>query len=303
MPPAARVGDMHVCPMVTPGVPPIPHVGGPILPPGCPTVLIGGQFAARVGDLAVCVGPPDPIVLGSFTVFIGGPMAARMGDMTGHGGVIVVGLPTVMIGDAGSGAGGGPGTINGMPVVRLPDGRMQVGDHIFIQGAPGFQMQAVNDLAAIGATPTGASILNALNSGTHNTTISFLDMATAQANGALATRLNPAGATTPGVGSDTNIQYNPNLVDNTYVDENGNNATIPVQSTLAHEMIHAVHNDQGANLRNQPDPSEPGSNQEESRTIGINDHAGEAMSENALLRDMGVPYQRTDHDSSVVTNP
>jgi uncharacterized Zn-binding protein involved in type VI secretion len=96
--PAARVGDMHVCPMMTPGVPPIPHVGGPILPPGCPTVLIGGVPAARMGDMATCVGPPDSIILGSATVLIGGQPAARMGDQTAHGGVIVVGFPQVLIG-------------------------------------------------------------------------------------------------------------------------------------------------------------------------------------------------------------
>lgn len=95
MPPAARVGDMHVCPMVTVLV---PHVGGPILPPGGITVLIGGMPAARVGDMLVCVGPPDVIALGSFTVMIGGMLAARMGDLTAHGGTIAVGLPTVMIG-------------------------------------------------------------------------------------------------------------------------------------------------------------------------------------------------------------
>jgi len=76
----------------------VPHVGGPILPPGCPTVLIGGLPAARVGDMAVCVGPPDSIILGSFTVMIGGTPAARMGDMTAHGGSIVMGCPMVMIG-------------------------------------------------------------------------------------------------------------------------------------------------------------------------------------------------------------
>ena len=95
MPPAARMTDMHVCPMVTVLV---PHVGGPILPPCCPTVLIGMLPAARVGDMAVCVGPPDVIVLGFFTVMIGFQPAARMGDMTAHGGVIVLGFPTVMIG-------------------------------------------------------------------------------------------------------------------------------------------------------------------------------------------------------------
>lgn len=98
MPPAARLTDMHVCPMQTPGVPPIPHVGGPIVGPGAPTVLIGGLPAARVGDMATCTGPPDSIVKGSATVMIGGMPAARMGDTTTHGGTIVTGLPTVMIG-------------------------------------------------------------------------------------------------------------------------------------------------------------------------------------------------------------
>ena len=98
MPPAARITDMHTCPMVTPGTPPVPHVGGPILPPGCPTVLIGMLPAARVGDMAVCVGPPDSIAMGSLTVLIGNMPAARLGDPTVHGGVIVLGDMTVMIG-------------------------------------------------------------------------------------------------------------------------------------------------------------------------------------------------------------
>ncbi len=95
MPPAARVTDMHTCPLVS-GV--VPHVGGPILPPGAPTVIIGGLPAARIGDMATCVGPPDTIVKGSPTVMIGGMPAARMGDNTAHGGVIVLGHPTTMIG-------------------------------------------------------------------------------------------------------------------------------------------------------------------------------------------------------------
>ena len=96
--PAARVGDMHTCPMQTPAVPPVPHVGGPILPPGCPTVLIGGLPAACVGDMAVCAGPPDVIVSGAFNVLVGGRPAARMGDPTAHGGVIVAGYPPVLVG-------------------------------------------------------------------------------------------------------------------------------------------------------------------------------------------------------------
>jgi len=76
----------------------VPHGGGPITAPGCPTVLIGGLPAARVTDMAVCVGPPDVIAMGSTTVLIGGVPAARIGDTTAHGGVIVVGCPTVLIG-------------------------------------------------------------------------------------------------------------------------------------------------------------------------------------------------------------
>jgi len=97
MQPAARLTDMHVCPMLTPGVPPIPHVGGPIVSPGAPTVLIGGLPAARLGDMAVCVGPPDSIVMGSPTVLIGGQPAARLGDSCAHGGTIVLGCFTVLI--------------------------------------------------------------------------------------------------------------------------------------------------------------------------------------------------------------
>jgi uncharacterized Zn-binding protein involved in type VI secretion len=95
MPAAARIGDMHTCPLVTAQV---PHVGGPVLPAGCPTVLIGGQPAARVGDSATCSGPPDTIAAGSATVMIGGSPAARVGDSTSHGGSIAVGAPTVNIG-------------------------------------------------------------------------------------------------------------------------------------------------------------------------------------------------------------
>ena len=95
MPPAARVGDMHTCPMIT-GI--VPHVGGPVMPPGAPTVMIGGMPAARVGDMVTCVGPPDTIAIGSSTVMIGGTPAARLGDNTAHGGVIILGCPTVIIG-------------------------------------------------------------------------------------------------------------------------------------------------------------------------------------------------------------
>ena len=95
MPSAARVSDMHVCPM-SDG--PKPHVGGPVSPPGVPTVLIGGMPAATLGDRCVSAGPPDTIIKGSATVLIGGKPAARMGDSTAHGGTIIAGCPTVIIG-------------------------------------------------------------------------------------------------------------------------------------------------------------------------------------------------------------
>lgn len=95
MPSAARITDMHICPLFNG---PVPHVGGPVTGPGVPTVLIGGLPAAVVGDLLVCVGPPDTIVKGSTTVLISSRPAARQGDLTAHGGVIVAGFPTVQIG-------------------------------------------------------------------------------------------------------------------------------------------------------------------------------------------------------------
>jgi uncharacterized Zn-binding protein involved in type VI secretion len=95
--PAARLTDMHVCPMVTPGLPPIPHVGGPILS-GAPTVIVGKMPQARISDMCMCVGPPDVIAKGSATVLAGKMPAARIGDTCGHGGTIVMGFPTVLIG-------------------------------------------------------------------------------------------------------------------------------------------------------------------------------------------------------------
>ncbi|MEC5143307.1 PAAR domain-containing protein [Chitinophaga sp. 212800010-3] len=95
MPPAARISDFHTCPLFNG---PVPHVGGPVVGPGVPTVLIGGMPAAVVGDICTCAGPPDTVVKGSVTVLIGGRPAARLGDLTAHGGVIVMGAPNVEIG-------------------------------------------------------------------------------------------------------------------------------------------------------------------------------------------------------------
>jgi len=119
MPPAARLGDMHVCPMVDPG--PKPHVGGPIIT-GAPTVIICGQPAARMGDTAACVGPPDTIAQGESTVIICGQPAARMGDKTAHGGVITVGCFTVIIGSAAGAGALKAASAKGAPFVDCPQG-------------------------------------------------------------------------------------------------------------------------------------------------------------------------------------
>lgn len=137
MPPAARITDNHVCPMVTVLV---PHVGGPIIPPCCPTVLTGGLPQARVTDMLICVGPIDMIAKGSAGVFVGGLPAARIGDPTVHGGVIVVGLPTVIIGEVGSGPGGGGGIGGGTG-----------GGGITGSGNPGNQLDLMSTGAAMSA--------------------------------------------------------------------------------------------------------------------------------------------------------
>lgn len=117
---AARVGDMHVCPMLNPDE--SPHVGGPIST-GAPTVLIGFMPAARVSDMAVCVGPPDAIAMGSPSVLVCGMAQARVGDATAHGGVIVAGCPTVLVGDAGAGGFGGANTPSGAAAAQAKASR------------------------------------------------------------------------------------------------------------------------------------------------------------------------------------
>jgi len=128
--PAARITDNHVCPMATPGTPPIPHVGGPIVM-GSPNVITGNMPQARITDTCVCVGPPDLIVKGAVTVLVNNIPAARMGDMTAHGGSIVTGFPTVLIGDSG---GGGPagagGSGGGSALAGLVSDLLTTGDAI-----------------------------------------------------------------------------------------------------------------------------------------------------------------------------
>lgn len=112
--PIATVGSMHVCPMLNPGTPPPPHVGGPVSGPGVPTVLAGGKPVAVMGDMCVCAGPPDTIAQGEATVLVGGKPVATMGGLTAHGGSITQGEPTILVGT-------GPGAKTAvMPIQEIP---------------------------------------------------------------------------------------------------------------------------------------------------------------------------------------
>ncbi len=212
----------------------------------------------------------------------------------------------------GGGGGGrqwGTTNIQHAPVVRRrDDGAYTVGENerIIVEGTPEFQEQALNDLSTLHNTPTGRNTLDNIDSGTHTTTIRELPIDQAPAvGGGQATRvqgddalIQPDG--TPGAGSDTIIEYAPGYTPQ-YTDQDGNTVDGVRPAVLGHELIHAGHNDTGTNRRNEADPAEPTSNQEESQTIGINDHDDAEHTENDLIRELGGEYQRTDHDFSATT--
>ncbi|WP_460952117.1 PAAR domain-containing protein [Spirosoma daeguense] len=166
MPPAARVGDWHTCPMVTPGLPPVPHVGGPVLPPGVPTVWIGGLPAATMGNMCVCVGPPDVIVRGSMGVYIGYRPAARMGDNTAHGGIITVGCPTVMIGEVGAPSGSALATPEMVITAQARDMTAASPETSRVKLNPGVIGSIVAQIqAAVGAAQSGSPYMEKCPSG------------------------------------------------------------------------------------------------------------------------------------------
>ena len=300
--PAARIGDMHTCPAVNPG--PVPHVGGPVLS-GSYNVITGGSPQGRVTDKCVCVGPPDMIVKGSATVQVNGLPAARLGDSTAHGGVIVVGFPTVLIGDA-AGAGGG-GVSAGAQQNALaeqpqdawdaPDKACWVpgtyGKAIVIQGNPEFQKMVKADLDAIAKTPSGKKLLADLDKSGKTVTIK----PTTGGNG-----LQPASAAAlkangkNGKGSDSTVSYNPsrsNLGTEKW-------QTRPPAIGLAHELVHAQHAAEGSidtskvSNDSKPDPGNPKlivkEMAEEVRTAGIPPYSKEPYSENTI-RDEWNPKQ------------
>jgi uncharacterized Zn-binding protein involved in type VI secretion len=277
MPPAARVSDLHLCPMVT-GI--VPHVGGPILPPCAPTVLTGAMPQARILDMVTCIGPPDMIAKGSATVLMGGMPAARMFDLTQHGGVIVLGWPTVLIGDAGGGS----------VTLKVAPG-----------SSPAFVDSLRSALTTLFATPSGAAWLRQM--GKNGRTVTFEE--TGDDNG-YARATDVAHRASP-PGSDSVISWNPNK---NALDPSrpGTQGAPGAAVILAHEMCHALHNANG-DYRNGPDDGYPGqrgtsARNEERSTVGTSgpitrpdgtvdnhapDYSHDVPTENSFRDDLGIP--------------
>lgn len=231
---------------------------------------------------------------------IAGPIDAEHAD-TGEPGY----LDKPRTGGGGGGRKWGTTNIQHAPVVkRNDDGTYSVGgDKLKVKGTDEYVGKTLNTLSELYNTPTGKQVMDNINNGKHTTTIETLDEATAKKNGALAKRHDQAGSVTPGKGSDTTIFYNPDVPDGPYTRPDGTTTDLPQSALLGHEMIHAMHNDTGNNLRDNPEPAEPGSNEEESQTIGIHGHKDDPVTQNQILKELGSPDRRTDHDSSVVPAP
>jgi uncharacterized Zn-binding protein involved in type VI secretion len=297
--PAARIGDMHTCPMTTG---PVPHVGGPIVL-GAFTVLVSGPPQARVGDIAVCVGPPDSIAVGEPTVLVGmapgGGMAGALGSAMGG---MFAGVKSLF---------------GSEPKAKLlPDGSVvtQYSDAIIIQGSAEYQATVVSDLNRLAVpltsvdpatgklvkTPsTGGKLLDALEGTGRRVTIQPIPASQTQANAfARADDLRNAvlmADETAGAGSDSTVLYNPSLSFD-YRAEDGTVQTMPPHAILGHEMTHALHNANGENRRNLPDPIDPHDNQEEARTIGVHGFEREPISERGLSTEAG-RSPRPNHDA------
>jgi uncharacterized Zn-binding protein involved in type VI secretion len=287
---------MHICPMVTPGTPPVPHVGGPIIPPCSPNVITGFMPQARVTDMCVCVGPPDTIVKGSITVLVNGLQAARIGDLTVHGGSITTGYPTVLIGDVGGGGASAPSPLVLAPflsalsndlalIAELAKIATGLSSAIKIDGSPQFKAQALVALAKILSTPSGREWLAQMEANGQTVTI--------RQGGPgenTCAPLNDAAAR-DGTGSDSTIMWDP---DTTTLDgfppdvANCGNDTI-----LFHEMVHGMHNANGDH-RNGPTESFAGQNGgsqrgEERSTVGTSPNVPQPAAGTRPVQQQGPP--------------
>jgi uncharacterized Zn-binding protein involved in type VI secretion len=301
VPPAARVMDMHVCPMATPGTPPIPHVGGPILPPCSPNVFTGFLPQARITDQALCVGPPDIIILGSPTVMVNFLLAARVTDMTAHGGEIVVGCPTVIIGESGGG-GAAPGAMAMTFVIN--------GATIEVDGDAAFITAATQALSKILATRSGEEWLRQMAKNKQKVKI----VKTSDDNGYC--QADDATKAGNGVGSGSTVSWNPNkkALDPALPGKQG---TPGAPVILAHEMVHALHNGNG-DERDGPNDTFPGQSgssarNEERSTVGTSgpvqqpdgtteanakDYSKDVPTENSFRDDLGVPARPSYYPST-----
>lgn len=196
-----------------------------------------------------------------------------------------------------------PDRIGDKPVTKLPNGDIKIGENVTVTGSDEFKNGAIKDLKEIGDTRVGKSIFEAMDNSHHQATIAEATKVSAQNNGGICTADNPADGRDPTKGTNSTVTYHPTWSTDQYTDQHGNLVDHPAKAYLAHEMIHAVHNANGQNINNQLDPREAGSNQEESQTIGINDHAAGVMTENNLLKELGYHYTRTNHDMTAHSDP
>lgn len=308
---AARVSDLHTCPQVQPG--PVPHVGGPILPRGCASVLIGLHPSARVGDLAMCVGPVDKITSGSPSVFIGYLPAARLGDPTQHGGVIVTGFGTV---DIGGTAAQGDSSILAELSSFLVDLWQDIfgerySDGIVIKGTTEYREKVREHLDTLKRTPTGRLLLERIDAqGRDGKGVVIYSVPPAEnqcmptgtwrdsrpVSAALDASTGKISVATPGNGTTSEVGFNPDYEPQYPGGESCRSPAIG----LGHELIHAMHNGDGTNLGTYADSTDlgvpGGSNHEEAQTIGRGAYANDPITDNALRRDLGYK-PRTSHGS------
>ena len=276
--PAARIGDMHVCPAVT-GV--VPHVGGPILPPCEPTVLTGMIPQARITDMLTCVGPTDVIVQGAASVLVGGLFAARILDQCAHGGKIVLGEFSVIIGDP---------AITDPTVAAILTKVANGTSGITINGTPQFRQAALGALSRLALTPTGLGLLESLDANGKTVTIQQTNGGNGENASNFADGLRNPVTGAPGPGSDSVVNWNPNRV---------STGPLPWQTRdpaigLGHELIHAdtdAHGTSDGQNSNYTGAdglihNAPGYEQQ---AVGLGPYSGNPYTENNLRRDFNRP--------------
>jgi uncharacterized Zn-binding protein involved in type VI secretion len=302
--PAARVTDNHLCALVS-GV--VPHVGGPILPPGMPKTQIVGLAAARVSDMATCAGGPDVIAMGAATVLIGGLPAARVTDSTAHGGLILPpGAPTVLIG----------GPVFKARAVTWSGSTMMYGSGIKIPydpANPNFQSDALAALVRLETSPNFRAALDSIEaSGNQVTIIPYVPPA---GWGPYNAYCDPAWTLfndhqRPGVGSDSTVAWDPTVNGFGPPGTTPNSSQPGADILLAHEMIHAAHNANGTQ------PSGPINNNsinvnEERNTVGLPagtyNRPGDPLNGTPLGDTTGLPYTengvRQDYADNGIDSP